>query len=538
MLIDPTVVELSRLQFALTAMYHFLFVPLTLGLSLIIAIMESVYVMTGRQIWRDMTKFWGILFGINFAMGVATGITMEFQFGTNWAYFSHYVGDIFGAPLAIEGLMAFFLEATFIGLFFFGWDRMSKLAHLGVTWMVALGSNLSALWILIANAWMQNPVGAEFNLDTMRMEIVDFGAVIFNPVAQSKFVHTVSAGYVTGAVFVLAISALYLLWGRHIGFAKRSMTVAASFGLASALSVVVLGDESGYTITDNQRMKLAAMEGMWHTEPAPAPFTVVGIPDQENHETHYEIQVPWALGLIATRSISQEVPGILDLVDDARGRIDNGLLAYEAMLTLREDRSDAEAQAVFDEHQLDIGYAHLLRQFVENPLDATPDHLEQAAWSTVPNVPVLFWSFRVMVGLGFFFIALFTVAFYLCSTRRHQTRWFLYVAVASLPTPWIAAQLGWLVAEYGRQPWVIEGMLPTFLGASSISVSQIVTTIVGFCLIYSVLAVIDVYLLAKYIKIGPYGEVSFLPERMQPDSARRDTAPIYGPRSTPTVGAE
>src|SRR5580704_10153241 len=249
---NPLLVELSRLQFALTAMYHFLFVPLTLGLAVLIAMMETVYVMTGRTIWREMTKFWGLLFGINFALGVATGITMEFEFGMNWAYYSHYVGDVFGAPLAIEGLMAFFLEATFIGLFFFGWDRLSRRAHLAVTWLVALGSNLSALWILIANGWMQNPVGARFNPDTMRMEVTDFMVILFNPVAQAKFVHTVSAGYVTGAIFVLSISALYLLGGRHVQLAKRSMTVAASFGLAASLSVVVLGDESGYTAGENQ----------------------------------------------------------------------------------------------------------------------------------------------------------------------------------------------------------------------------------------------------------------------------------------------
>src|ERR1700726_4067419 len=229
---DP--ISLSRLQFAVTALYHFLFVPLTLGLSFLLAIMESVYVMTGREIWRDATKFWGKFFGINFAMGVATGITMEFQFGTNWAYFSHYVGDIFGAPLAIEGLMAFFLEATFVGLFFFAWDRLSRVQHLVATWALALGTNFSALWILIANGWMQYPVGAHFNVDTMRMETTDFMAVLFNPVAQAKFVHTISAGYVTASVFVLAISAWYLLRGRHADFAKRSMTVAASFGLASA----------------------------------------------------------------------------------------------------------------------------------------------------------------------------------------------------------------------------------------------------------------------------------------------------------------
>ncbi len=266
-MIDFDVVTLSRLQFALTALYHFLFVPLTLGLSMILVIMESVYVMTGREIWKRMTKFWGLLFGINFAMGVATGITMEFQFGTNWAYYSHYVGDIFGMPLALEGLIAFFMESTFVGLFFFGWDRLSKLGHLITTALVALASSLSALWILIANGWMQHPVGARFNYHTMRMELSSFGEVLFNPVAQAKFVHTVAAGYVMGSVFVLAISAWYLLRGRNVEIARRSMAVAASFGLACSISVVVLGDESGYLDGENQKMKVASIEAEWKTEP-------------------------------------------------------------------------------------------------------------------------------------------------------------------------------------------------------------------------------------------------------------------------------
>src|SRR5450432_666765 len=258
--IDLDVVGLSRLQFALTALYHFLFVPLTLGLSWILVIMESVYVMTGREIWRDMTKFWGKLFGINFAMGVATGITMEFQFGTNWAYYAHYVGDIFGVPLAVEGLMAFFLESTFVGLFFLGWDKVSKIGHLIITALVALGSSLSALWILIANGWMQHPVGAHFNYHSMRMELSSFTEVLFNPVAQAKFVHTVAAGYVMGSMFVLSISAWYLLRGRNVAIAKRSMAVAASFGLACSISVVVLGDESGYLDGENQKMKVASID--------------------------------------------------------------------------------------------------------------------------------------------------------------------------------------------------------------------------------------------------------------------------------------
>ena len=256
MLPSAEVVDLSRLQFGATALYHFLFVPLTLGMTWILVIMESVYVMTGKQVYKDMTKFWGKLFGINFAMGVTTGITMEFQFGTNWAYYSHYVGDIFGAPLAIEGLMAFFLESTFVGLFFFGWDKLSKEKHLMVTFLVAFGSNLSALWILIANGWMQNPVGAEFNFETMRMEMTSFTALIFNPVAQVKFVHTVAAGYTTASMFVLGISSWYLLKKRDVGFALRSIAVASGFGLASILSVIILGDESGYTTGEVQKLSL------------------------------------------------------------------------------------------------------------------------------------------------------------------------------------------------------------------------------------------------------------------------------------------
>ena len=505
-MIDIDVVNLSRLQFALTALYHFLFVPLTLGLSMILVIMEAVYVMTGREIWRSMTKFWGVLFGINFAMGVATGITMEFQFGTNWAYYSHYVGDIFGAPLAIEGLMAFFLESTFVGLFFFGWDRLSKIAHLVVTGLVALGSSLSALWILIANAWMQNPVGAQFNDQTLRMELVSFTQVLLNPVAQAKFVHTVAAGYVVGSVFVLAVSALYLLKGRNVEVAKRSMAVAASFGLACALSVVVLGDESGYLASENQKMKVAAIEAEWHTEPAPAGFTVFGIPDRNTRTTHAELKVPWALGLIATRSVDQPVAGIFDLVEQARVRIRGGIEAHKALQKLRADPADAEARAQFEAHRADLGYGLLLLRYVRDPAEATPEQIADAAWSTVPDVPVLFWCFRIMVALGFFFIALFATAFYLSSRHRfEQHRGFLRVAFLSLPLPWIAAELGWIVAEYGRQPWAIDGVLPTFLGASPTAHGNVVASLVGFIVLYSTLAVVEVYLMARTIRSGPEG---------------------------------
>ena len=504
-MIDPAVVELSRLQFALTALYHFLFVPLTLGLSLLLAIMESVYVMTGRPIWREMTRFWGVLFGINFAMGVATGITMEFQFGTNWAYYSQYVGDIFGAPLALEGLMAFFLEATFIGLFFFGWERMSRLGHLAVTWMVAIGANLSALWILIANAWMQNPVGAEFNPATLRMELTSFYELIFNPVAQDKFVHTVSAGYVCGAVFMLSVSAYYLLRGRHVAMARRSLTVAASFGLASALSVVVLGDESGYTAGLNQKMKIAAIEAMWQTEPAPAGLTLVGLPDVAAHKTLYAIRVPWVLGIIATRSLNTPVEGIAELVARGAQRIENGLKAYRALQTLRQHPDDKAAQTAFKDASGDMGYALLLRRFTGNILEATPAQIGDAADSLIPDVPVLFWGFRVMAGLGFYFIALFAAAFYFATTHTLERRWFLRLALLSLPLPWVAIELGWIVAEYGRQPWVVEGVLPTFLGASSVAPGTVVFSIAGFVIFYSALAVTDVALMLRAIRRGPVG---------------------------------
>jgi len=502
-MIDPTVVDLSRLQFALTALYHFLFVPLTLGLSVLLAIMESVYVMTGREVWREMTRFWGVLFGINFAMGVATGITMEFQFGTNWAYYAQYVGDIFGAPLAIEGLMAFFLEASFVGLFFFGWDRLPRLGHLAVTWLTAIGANLSALWILIANGWMQNPVGAQFNAATMRMELSSFYELLFNPVAQAKFVHTVSAGYVTGSMFVLSISAYYLLRGWHLTIARRSMVVAASFGLASALSVVVLGDESGYTATVNQKMKIAGIEAMWRTEPAPAAITLFGIPDIAARTTRYAIDIPWVLGLIATRSFDTPVEGIDDLVVEGQKHIRDGLKAYRALLALRQNPNDDTAKATLANGTGDLGYALLLRRHTDNILDATPAQINDAADDLIPDVPVLFWAFRFMAGLGFYFIALFAGAFYLTSVRRLEKPWFLRIALWSLPLPWVAAELGWIVAEYGRQPWAVEGILPTFLGASSVPVATVVASLAGFVLFYSALAIADLALMLRAIRRGP-----------------------------------
>lgn len=501
---DDTVVDLSRLQFAITAFYHFLFVPLTIGLAFILAIMESVYVMTGKEIYKDMVKYWGKLFGINFALGVTTGLTMEFQFGTNWAYYSHYVGDIFGAPLAIEGLMAFFLESTFIGLFFFGWDRLSKNQHLMVTWLVAIGSNLSALWILIANGWMQNPVGAAFNFETMRMEMTSFSELLFNPVAQVKFVHTVSAGYVTGAMFVLAISAYFMLKKRDLPFARRSFAIAASFGLASILSVILLGDESGYELGDVQRTKLAAIEAEWDTHEAPAAFTLIGWPNEETQTTDYAIKIPYALGLIATRSLDEEVMGIKDLIDHHETRIRSGMDAYGLLQELKSGDDSHETLAAFDEVKDDLGYGLLLKRYTDNVVDASEEQIKMAAQDTIPGVAPMFFTFRIMVGLGFIMLFLIAAAFYYSAkhTAEHQ-RWLLKALLICLPAPWIACEMGWFVAEFGRQPWSIGEILPTALSASSRSALDIWLSLGGFIVFYTGLLVVEMYLMLKFARLGP-----------------------------------
>ena len=499
-----SVVDLSRLQFAATAMYHFLFVPLTLGMVWMLVIMESVHVMTGQVVYRDMTRFWGKLFGINFALGVTTGITLEFQFGTNWAYYSHYVGDIFGAPLAIEGLMAFFLESTFIGLFFFGWDRLSRKQHLLVTILMAVGTNLSALWILIANGWMQNPVGAEFSYETMRMEMTDFWAVVFNPDAQAKFVHTVSAGYVTGAMFVLSISSWYLLRKRDVEFARKSFRIAAAFGFASVCSVIVLGDESGYTVGEAQQTKLAAMEAMWHTEPAPASFNLIAWPNQAEMKNDWAIEIPWVMGLIGTRSVDREIPGIHEIVARNRQRIDTGIVAVKALETLRADRGNAAALAAFDAHKADLGFGLLLKKYTDDVGAATPAMRDAAARDTIPGVALLFWSFRLMVALGFWMLALFSAAlWYSVKGCFAERRWLLKAALWSLPMPWFACEVGWLVAEYGRQPWTIYGVLPTRLSVSTLSVGSLYGSLAGFIGFYTVLLVIEVFLMQRFARQGP-----------------------------------
>lgn len=498
------VVELSRLQFALTAMYHFLFVPLTLGMAFLLAIMETVYVLSGKQIYKDMTKFWGKLFAVNFALGVATGLTMEFQFGTNWSYFSHYVGDIFGAPLAIEGLMAFFLESTLVGLFFFGWDRLSKVQHMTVTWLVALGSNLSALWILVANGWMQNPIASEFNYETMRMEMVSFADLVFNPVAQVKFVHTVAAGYCTGAMFIMGISSYYLLKGRDLAFAKRSFAIAASFGMAAVLSVIVLGDESGYEMGDVQKVKLAAIEAEWETQPAPANFTLIGLPDQDNMENHYSLQIPYLLGIIATRSVDQQVTGLRELMGQHELRIRNGMKAYSLLEALRAGNTDPAVREAFNRSKQDLGYGMLLKRYTDTITDATDEQIAQATKDSIPRVAPLYFSFRIMVACGVIMLLVIGVSFItVLRGRIGRMRWLHRAALYAIPLPWIAIESGWFVAEYGRQPWAIGEVLPTAVANSSLTAGDILFSMLLICGLYTLFLVIEMYLMFKFARLGP-----------------------------------
>lgn len=503
------IVELSRLQFALTALYHFIFVPLTLGLAFLLAIMETVYVISGKEIYKDMVKFWGKLFGINFALGVATGLTMEFQFGTNWSYYSHYVGDIFGAPLAIEALVAFFLESTFIGMFFFGWDRLSRVKHLLVTWLVAIGSNLSALWILVANGWMQFPVGSEFNYETMRMEMVGFADLVFNSVAQYKFGHTISAGYVTGSVFILGISSYYLLKGRNIAFAKRSFAIASVFGFCSVIMLVIFGDEAGHDMTSAQPTKLAAIEGEWETHPAPASFVLFALPSQSEMRNNYAIEVPYLMGILTTRSLHTKVMGIKEIMKSNEERIRNGMIAYENLDKLKNGSKSPVARHLFEKYKKDLGYGLLLQYFVNKDNltipQATDAHIQAAVKHSIPEVFPLYWAFRVMVGLGF--IMLFGLGLSLWVTFRDsigKKRWLHRLMLYSIPFPWIASECGWFVAEYGRQPWAIQDILPTNIAHSALTVSDVFFTMLLICGLYTIFLVAEMYLMFKFARSGPH----------------------------------
>ncbi|HCT93870.1 MAG TPA: cytochrome ubiquinol oxidase subunit I [Rikenellaceae bacterium] len=514
---------LSRLQFALTAMFHWLFVPLTIGLGFIIAIMETYYVRTGNEFWKRTTKFWMKIFAINFAIGVATGIILEFQFGTNWSNYSWFVGDIFGAPLAIEGIFAFFLETTFFAIMFFGWNKVSKNVHLLSTWLVAFGTVLSALWILVANAWMQYPVGMEFNPDTARNEMVDFWAVALSPIALNKFIHTVTNCFVVAAVAVTGISSWYLLKKREEEFARKSIRIASVFGLISLIVLIWSGDGSAYHVAKKQPMKLAAMEGLYRSQNG-TPIVAFGILNPKKSISRLErdslgfalqepylfnISIPKGLSLLVDRKSNTFVPGIEDIIQGGytyindlgeevvalpvRERMKRGRIAIEALANYHK------AKEVGDDHGKELSlialkenFSHFGYGYIEKQTDI------------VPNVPLTFYAFRIMVILGGFFILLFSLAIYL--ERKgiiYKTRWFLVLSIISIPLVYICTQAGWIVAEVGRQPWTIQDLLTTGASLSGVSASSVMTTTIMFFVLFSVLLAAELTILFKVIHKGP-----------------------------------
>ena len=501
-MIDTALTDWSRLQFALTACYHWIFVPLTLGLSVIMAIMESIYVKKGDPFWRQTAKFWMKLFAINFAVGIATGIILEFEFGTNWSNYSWFVGDIFGAPLAIEGILAFFMEATFFAVMFFGWNKVSKRTHLAATWLTGIGASVSALWILVANAWMQHPVGMTFNPDTVRHEMTDFWALVLNPVATSKFFHSVFSGWMTGAIFVIGVSSWYLLRKRHTRFALASIRIAALTGIAGTLAVMLSGDSSGVHAAKYQPMKLAAIEGLADGGTR-APFSVVP-----------GVEIPGMLSILATHNIDGYVPGINNMLDgyttpegetfpSAEKKMESGKKAIEAFRTYRANKDKdphtaMQARKVLEENIAHFGYGYI-----------------QSRNELVPPVQLLYWAFRVMVGLGgYLFLLMVAVLWAERKKRLAEMKWLLRTALLSTPLVYLAGQAGWIVAEVGRQPWTIEGLLPVRAAVSSGSVAAVQTTFFIFVAIFTLFLLIEIRILLKAIQKGP--ETDNTPNQAQP----------------------
>ena len=514
--IDTSLIDWSRAQFALTAMYHWLFVPLTLGLAVIMGLMETFYVTTGKEFWKNTAKFWMKLFGINFAVGVATGLILEFEFGTNWSNYSWFVGDIFGAPLAIEGILAFFMEATFIAVMFFGWDKVSKKFHLASTWLTGLGATISAWWILVANAWMQNPVGMEFNPNTGRNEMVDFWAVALSPTAVNKFFHTVLSGWVLGAVFVVGVACWFLLKKRDKKFALSSIKIAAWVGLCAAVLSAWTGDGSGYQVAQKQPMKLAAMEGYYQGQEG-AGLVAFGIlnPDKKTADDGkdaflFRMEIPKFLSLLAERDSKAFVPGINDLLKggyplkdgttalSAQEKIEKGKTAIGAFSAYRAAKAagnDAEAQVaakVLKENVAYFGYGYI-----------------KDVNELVPNVPLTFYMFRVMVMLGGYFILFFIVVLVLAYKKDlSQMRWMHWVAMLTIPLGYLAGQAGWVVAECGRQPWAIQDMLPTSAAISKLDVGSVQTTFFIFLVLFTVMLIAEVGIMLKAIRKGPEKELS------------------------------
>ena len=501
-------VNWARAQFALTAMYHWIFVPLTLGLSWLCAFYHSIYVKTGNEQWKSLTKFWMKLFGINFAIGVATGIILEFEFGTNWSNYSWMVGDIFGAPLAIEGIVAFFLEATFFAVMFFGWGKVSKGFHLFATWMVAVGSNLSALWILVANGWMQYPVGQAFNPDTARFEMQNIMEVILSPVAISKFTHATSSSMVVAALFVISVASWFLLKGRQLEMAKRSIIVAAVFGLLSSGLTLFTGDEHAFENAKLQPMKLAAFEGLYDGQKN-ADIVAVGIlnsakkPGDDQDPFLMSIKIPGLLSLLANRSPGSFVPGINDLVYGnktenimgAAEKIEKGQLAVENLarykVAKRDGAEDAALSAltIFNENKQYLGYGYL----------KTPEE-------AVPPVGLTFYSFHIMVALGSLFPLVFLAyLFFIYKDTLPEKRWLLVPGVTMFLLGLIASQAGWVVAEVGRQPWAIEGLLPVTIARSNLTAGTVQATFYMFLILFTILLIAEIKIMAKQISIGPEG---------------------------------
>lgn len=509
-ILDVSLVDWSRAQFAMTAMYHWLFVPLTMGLGVIMSVMESLYVKTGNEAWKKATQFWMTLFGVNFAIGVATGIILEFEFGTNWSNYSWFVGDIFGAPLAIEGILAFFLEATFISIMFFGWKKVSKKVHLTSTWLVTLGATLSALWILVANAWMQYPVGMEFNPDTVRNEMIDFWSILLSPVALNKFFHTILSGWVMGALFVTGVSAWFLLKKREVDFALKSIMVAAIFGIVSALLLAFTGDGSAYNVAQRQPMKLAAMEGLYEGKNG-AGLVAFGILNPEkksyndtNNPYLFKVEIPYMLSLLAYRDANAFVPGVKNIIDggfqtskgvalsfaEKQTRGKTAILSlknYQKAVTDKDTVAATAQKAQLKENYAQFGYGYL-------------DKPEQL----IPNVPMIFYSFHIMVMLGMYFIALFAIILFLFYRKQiEDAKWLHWVCILSIPLGYIAGELGWAVAEVGRQPWAIQDVLPVQAAISGISTQSVQITFFLFLILFTALLLAEVRIMVKQIKKGP-----------------------------------
>jgi cytochrome d ubiquinol oxidase subunit I len=511
---DASLVDWSRAQFALTAMYHWIFVPLTLGITFILAFMETLYVKTGNEEWKKITKFWMTLFGINFAIGVATGIILEFEFGTNWSNYSWFVGDIFGAPLAIEGILAFFMESTFIAIMFFGWNKVGKKTHLLATWLTAIGANLSALWILVANGWMQNPVGMIFNPETARNEMNNFWDVLFSQTAVDKWLHATSSGFVLAAVFVIGVSAWYLLKNREIVVAKKSIVVAAVFGLLSSVYLVLTGDSSARTVAHDQPMKFAALEGLYNGSEG-AGLVAIGMfstsetdPNNENlKDFSMKLEIPNFLSYMAFLDWDAFVPGVNDLIQgnekygymSANEKIERGKVAIMKLSEFKEAKkagNDSLATALKTELVSSDFQNNYFKYFGYGYFTDTKD--------LVPNVPLTFYSFHIMVALGFLFILLFILSLiYIWKGTFEKKKWFMKLAIISIPLAYIAGQAGWIVAEVGRQPWVVQDLMPTISAVTKISSGSVMLTFWLFAVLFTVLLVAEMKIMFRQIKTGP-----------------------------------